>query len=57
MTENGMEIKNNVNEVSADVAAFKADVELEQYRHRVESGALTEEEQADRKEVLSFLGF
>lgn len=57
MAENGMEIKNNVNEVSADVAAFKADVELEQYRHRVESGALTEEEQADRKEVLSFLGF
>lgn len=50
------EIKKN-EEVSAEVAAFKADVELEKYRHRVETGALTEEEKADREEVLKFLGY
>ena len=55
MANTGMEIKNN--EVNAEVEAFKADVELEKYRHRVETGALTEEEQEDRKEVLNFLGY
>jgi hypothetical protein len=52
---NGMEIKND--NINAEVAAFKADVELENYRHAVETGALTEEEKADRKEVLDFLGY
>lgn len=55
MTDNSAEIKNN--ETSADVAAFQADVELEKYRQRVETGALTEEEKEDRKQVLDFLGF
>lgn len=55
MENNSMEIKNN--EVSEDVAAFQADLELEKYRHRVETGALTEEEKEDRKQVLDFLGF
>lgn len=55
MADTSTEIKNN--EVSADVAAFHADVELEKYRQRVETGALTEEEKEDRKQVLDFLGF
>lgn len=55
MADTSTEIKNN--EVSADVAAFQADVELEKYRQRVETGALTEEEKEDRKQVLDFLGF
>lgn len=55
MTDTSAEIKNN--ETSADVAAFQADVELEKYRQRVETGALTEEEKEDRKQVLDFLGF
>lgn len=55
MADTNKEIKNN--EVSADVAAFQADVELEKYRQRVETGALTEEEKEDRKQVLDFLGF
>lgn len=55
MTETSKEIKNN--EVNAEVEAFKADVELEAYRHRVETGALTEEEKEDLKDVRSFLGY
>ena len=55
MADTSKEIKNN--EVNAEVDAFQADVELEQYRHRVETGALTEEEKEDRKQVLDFLGF
>lgn len=55
MADTSTEIKNN--KVSADVAAFQADVELEKYRQRVETGALTEEEKEDRKQVLDFLGF
>ena len=53
------EIKNNEAnvEVSESVNAFQADLELEQYRHRVETGALTEEEKEDRQQVLDFLGF
>lgn len=57
MADTRMEIKNNNNGVSDEVAAFKADVELENYRHRVETGALTEEEKEDRKAVLDFLGY
>ena len=55
MAATSTEMKNN--KVSADVAAFQADVELEKYRQRVETGALTEEEKEDRKQVLDFLGF
>lgn len=55
MADTSKEIKNN--EVSAEVAAFKADVELEAYRHRVETGALTEEEKEDLKDVRAFLGY
>jgi hypothetical protein len=55
MADTNTKIKNN--EMSADVAAFQADVELEKYRQRVETGALTKEEKDDRKQVLDFLGF
>lgn len=59
MADTSKEIKNNETneEVSDSVKAFQADLELEQYRHRVETGALTEEEKEDRKRVLDFLGF
>lgn len=43
--------------VSAEAAAFLADLELAEYRHRVETGDLTEEEKEDRKAVLDFLGY
>lgn len=55
MADTSKEIKNN--EVSDEVAAFQADKNLQEYLHRVETGALTEEEKEDRKEVLDFLGF
>lgn len=55
MADTSKEIKNN--EVNAEVEAFKADVELEAYRHRVETGALTEEEKEDLKDVRAFLGY
>ena len=55
MADTSKEIKNN--EVNDEVAAFQADVKLQEYLHRVETGALTEEEMEDRKEVLNFLGF
>ncbi len=59
MADTSKEIKNNEAnvEVSESVNAFQADLELEQYRHRVETGALTEEEKEDRQQVLDFLGF
>jgi ABC-type Fe2+-enterobactin transport system substrate-binding protein len=58
MAELREEIKNtNTNEVSDEVKAFQADVALAQYQHRVESGALTEEEKEDRAQLLSALGF
>lgn len=55
MADMSKEIKNN--EVNDEVEAFKADVELEKYRHRVETGALTPEEMEDHKAVLEFLGY
>lgn len=55
MANTSKEIKNNT--TNAEIAAFNADVDLETYRHRVETGALTDEEKADRQEVLEFLGF
>lgn len=55
MANTSKEIKNNT--TNAEIAAFNADVDLEAYRHRVETGALTDEEKADRQEVLEFLGF
>lgn len=44
-------------ETNAGIAAFLADIELERYRHRVETGALTDEEKEERKRILKFLGF
>lgn len=54
------EIINNENTAEQDAAemeAFKADVEMAKYMARVENGELTEEEQANRNAMLSFLGF
>ncbi len=44
-------------ETNAGIAAFLADIELEQYCHRVETGALTDEEKEERRQILKFLGY
>lgn len=44
-------------ETDTGVAALLADIELEQYRHRVETGALTDEEKEEREQILDFLGY
>ncbi len=52
--ETSKEIKNNG--MMTEVEAFKADVKMEDYAHRVETGALTPEEKEGRDAVLEFLG-
>ena len=40
-------------QISDDMKAFLADIEREKFMHRVETGALTPEEQADWDEMMS----
>lgn len=41
----------------AELDAFNADIELNEYIHKVETGQLTAEEEAGRNELLDMLGF
>lgn len=52
-----MKRNNKYEGLSEAAKAFKADLELAEYQHRVEAGELTEEEKEDRKKVLKFLGY
>lgn len=54
---NGKNSNNKYEGLSEAAKAFKADLELAEYQHRVEAGELTEEEKEDRKKVLKFLGY
>ena len=50
-----MDVNNNVNntEVNEDVAAFQADVAMEDFAHRVETGAFTQKEMEDINIMMS----